>query len=210
MKKKIALVSLVAVLLLAGLAGAVYATVDHQVVQGQKLIGVGQLGKMTRSWGTVQFSQSFRFTNPDGVGEITITQVSVIKGDETVIYEGPFIRVRTVDDILVRTVITDPMSPHEIRYIGLRTYMWKGTADITDPSELEKNSNWYSIGWAHNQTNAPYTVEIAWEAEGAVNPLTGWQQTQRWENRPDDPITFHRMFAESPMVNLKQKKGLDD
>ena len=205
MKKKIALISLAAILLLSGIAGGVYAVSDHQPVRGEKLIGMSHLGTALRAGGNIIDTRwsGFRFTNPDGVGEITITQVSIIRGDETLIYEGPYIRVVTdINGNVDRTVITDPMTPHETRGIRLTQYMWDGPDD-PDEAELEDSDNWLDRSDALGLDFATYTVEIAWEAQGPVAPLTGWQVTSIEETRFGDE---YRYKYESQMVNLKQKK----
>ena len=200
MKKRILLVLLAAGLLATGLAGGVYAVSLHQPVKGEKLIGLAPLGTFEIPIGpwtrTTQRSSDFRFTNPDCVGEITITQVSIIRRDETVIYEGPFIRV----DGDVREVVETPMTPHETRRIMLIAYMWEGEG--VDPEDLTASDNWLSSYDALQQDIAGYTVEIAWEARGPVSPLTGWQQITTRESQDGEKYV---MRSESQMVNMKQK-----
>ncbi len=198
--KKVLLSLLAVILLLGGLAGAVYAVGDHQPAKDQKLVGVSNLGTKTFPWGSIELKPVFRFTNPDCVEEIAITKVSIIRANETVIYEGPYIGVTGPSNNPVRTVIAEPMSPHEVRIIVLFDYMWTGLG--VDYTNLTANDNWLTVGEALAQEAAQYTVEIEWEAEGAVNPLTGWQRTNRKEVRPDGT---YRMLAESQMVNLKQR-----
>ena len=200
MKKKVFLPLLAVTLLLGGLAGVVYAVGDHQPAKDQKLVGVGPMGTFTPG-PTVTQMTVFRFTNPDCVEEIAITKVSIISANETVIYEGPYISVEGSGADPVRTVIDEPMSPHEVRHIVLFFYMWTGEG--LDPTDLTANDNWLSVSDALAKGLAQYTVEIEWEAKGAVNPLTGWQQIQREEHRSDGT---YRMLADSQMVNLKQRR----
>lgn len=199
--KKVLLLLLPVILLLGGLAGAVYAVGEHQPAKDQKLVGVGHLGEKTYPWGSIKHQTVFRFTNPDCVEEIAITKVSIISENETVIYEGPYIDVTGPSNNPVRTVIDEPMSPHEVRNLPLFYYMWTGGG--LDPNDLTANDNWLSSSDAQDTDMAFYTLEVEWEAKGAVSPLIGWQQFRRQEYRSDGT---YRMAAESQMVNLKQRR----
>ncbi|MFC2123160.1 hypothetical protein ACFLRP_05700, partial [Bacteroidota bacterium] len=158
MKKKLSLSLLAVVFILAGFGGGVYAVGDHQPAKGEKLVGVSQLGTRTINEFPLikhELRSHFRITNPDCVAEINITKVSIIKGDETLIYEGPYIRIIGYGLSPAREVITEPMSPHEVRNIPLMYYMWTGEDDpnLTDPS------NWMTLTQAVQQGKANYTVE---------------------------------------------------
>jgi hypothetical protein len=63
-------------------------------VIGQKLIGIGQLGKVSTPRGTdVRYWSRFDFTNPDSVARIKIGCISIIRGDGEAIYDGPLLRL---------------------------------------------------------------------------------------------------------------------
>jgi len=128
MKKIIAIV-LTVVLIAGGLGGFVYATNGHTPMTGQKLVGMGVFGPDPPDG---FFDAVFTFTNPDGVSEITIEQISIISALGTVIYEGPYL------DSYGKPY-EDPMIPHAIRAIVLSNY-------ITEPPA-------HAMG---------YTVEIFW------------------------------------------------
>ncbi|MBA7648624.1 hypothetical protein ES703_56412 [subsurface metagenome] len=123
MKKIIAIV-LAVMLVAGGLGGFVYAnSSSHQPMTGEKLVGTGRLGLqpngewLSGSW--------FLFTNPDCVGKITIERISIIRGDGTVIYEGPLLElVRNGDgEVVDRIPITTPMKPHRIWGVPLGHFM---------------------------------------------------------------------------------------
>jgi len=199
--KKMSLILLAVVLLLAALAGGAYVDSDHQPVKGNKLIGVGQLGTH-EGIPYIEMWTHFGFTNPDCVEEITITKVSIIEENGDLVYEGPYISVTR--NGLTREVKTDPMNPHEIWGINLEVYMWTGLGDY--PENLTDPANWLTFGEAMAQPIKSYTVEIEWEAKGGVCPLTGWKTTKRidWVDG------LGGNMYQSQMVNMKQKKHKKD
>ena len=173
MKKKIVLSLLVVVLVLAGLSGGVYASNIHKANVGDKLVGLGSSGTFEIPSVLKEWSNSvFFFTNPDCINSIDITKISVIRGDGTVIYEGPFIWV-LLDG--TRVVVTEPMQPHQVRAISLASYMYKGTGEITDPN------SWLDIITAITQPSQSYTVEVSWKStakKASVCPLMGYWTTR--------------------------------
>ncbi len=113
MKKIIIAVVLAVVLIAGGLGGFVYASSNsHVPMTGQKLVGFGSC--MTD--GDIFFETVFMFTNPDGVGEIAIEQVSIIAPDGTVIHEGELLD--PAGNPLPMT-----LGPHEAGIIVLRDYV---------------------------------------------------------------------------------------
>ena len=199
MGKKIFLILLGVAILGAGFAGGVYA-VDHQPVQGEKLVGVGNVGTLSLPTQKLIGNSSFTFTNTDCVNEITITKVSIIKQpfglDPKVIYEGPFIQVGGDP---YRVVITT-MKPHAIWEISLASYMYTGA----NPNDLTDPENWLPDVAAINGYFERYTVEIEWEAGKGTCPLTGWQHTPLTVTDLCDNVrgTFD---SGGLMVNLEQK-----
>lgn len=190
--KKMSLIFLVCVLPLAAFAGGVYAEGDVHPVTANRLVGVGDLG--TLAGPNITIYTVFAFTNPDDVEEITITKVSIIEGNGDLVYDGPYIYV--TPDGTYREVKPDPMTPHEIWQIRLQAYMWTG---LGIPDDLTDVNNWMSRVDALNKELKAYTVEIEWEAKGAVAPLTGWQRTRRSDGEGV-------MMYESQMVNMKQRR----
>ena len=92
----------------------------------QKLIGVGQLGKINTPRGTeVRYWTRFDFTNPDCVADIIIERISLIRGDGEKIYGGPLLELErnAAGEVVKEKTITEPMKPHEIRSLMLRYFI---------------------------------------------------------------------------------------
>ncbi len=199
MKKKIIILLLVVVLAIGGLSGGVYA--KNKDNKGEKLVGLGSLGVL--QFGDIekdQYNSGFYFTNPDCVNSIEITKVSIIGGNGTVIYDGPYISVWIVAGEITREVIDRPMEPHEVWMIWLFNYMYQG-GDLTNPN------SWLDFPTAFNQPLQSYTVEIFWKSAGKGNtcPLVGFWTTQITQT---DPVTGQRtglLQTENQMVNMTQK-----
>lgn len=195
MKKGTALTLCAIVLLATMVAGGVYAVGDHQPMKGDKLIGAGFEGTFELPGTPAMPVQTryarYRITNPNCLDDITIEQVSIIRSDGTVMYEGPF--METLPFVspssplgwdVERQVKTEPMKPHESRFIFPQFLM---TDSITGE-------------WVHPILVAMgpmsiYTVEIKWTTKGKY-PLIGWQQ--QLEIRDGQ-----HTVSESPMVNMK-------
>jgi len=185
-KKKIIGIILAAVLVAAGLGGFAYATNNlHEPMTGQKLVGWGTLGTDDQN---AFFKSLFFFTNPDCVSEITIDRVSIFDLDGTVLYEGPLIAEFT--GVGQGTPYTEPMKPHEQRFIVLYQYLCDPGIDI------------------RSIPCAPYTVEIFWsKSHWRGLPLIGWS----WEEveKLDDAGNMIQSLSASvtEMVNMKQRVG---
>ena len=200
MRKIIAIV-LAVVLVAGGLGGFAYAQGTHQPVTGQKLVGVAQLGKTPTGHTSIGV---FRFTNPDCVSEIAIQQVSIMRGDGTVIYEGPYLATKIDEDgSISRTPIYGPMKPHGIRVVRL-DYLMKNP-DAADPDR------WLTREEAWELNIAPYTLEVFWTGTKQGCPLTGWAETGmgwRYETPPEwleGPVPYEsRGLSWSQMVNVEQ------
>ncbi|MFC1907199.1 hypothetical protein ACFLW8_03840 [Chloroflexota bacterium] len=193
MKKKVVLALLAVALLLSGVIGGVYAA-NHQPVDGEKLIGTGQLGVKSQ----MEFWSTFHFTNPNCEDEISVMQVSIIKHDPglgpLVVYEGPYINVKKTGGPPVRTVVTRPMMPHEKWWISLDQYMYLG-------GDLTASNSWLSEQAAHAQPLAHYTVEIGWEGKGRAHSPIGWQLYRR-NNWVGEQLSENRVLME--MVNISK------
>jgi hypothetical protein len=196
-KKKVAIALLAVVLLLAGLGGVVYAATDESV-HGDKLVGLAPLGSITQPDGIIRQYGVFYFTNPDCVNKITITQVSIMRMNGSIVYQGPFINAQPGQP---REVITRPMEPHEVWSIFLFNYMYKGTGELTDPN------SWLTSEEAQTQTAQSYTVEIFWRPSKKVTtcPLTGWQDSMVTKLDSSGNLIWTR-GSESQMVNMTQGK----
>jgi hypothetical protein len=192
MKKRLLLSLVIASLILGGLSGIVYAVGEHKPMHGEKLLGIGPLG--TQPSTGVTYNTLFLFTNPDDSEDITIERLSVIRGDGEPVYEGPLVRGFGENRVIIST-----MAPHEIMGINLRQLMWTGGGE---PDNVVDPDNWMSIDDAMAQRIWTYTVEIAWEAEGSVTPLTGWHRKIRSEPVGEE---WETTATEIPMVNLKQR-----
>lgn len=161
MKKIIAIVIAV-VMVVAGLGGFAYAQTAHQPMTGQKLVGWGQFGGLS---GTIQRWMRFYITNPDCVNEITIEQISIIRDDGTVIYEGPFLIVALDPNTgwpISRTPLTEPLKPHQGISFVLGPLM-------KDPA----TGQWLNGEQIRNLEIHEYTVEVFWSGSKKGSPLIG-------------------------------------
>lgn len=201
MKKLIGIV-LAVVLVAGGLGGFAYANNNsHEAATGQKLIGTGVVGKAETAGSIFYNHVTFRITNPDCVEDITITQMSIISGNGTAIYEGPCVRtVPDGDGEMVPVVMDRPMEPHEVWTIALVWCMPDG------------DGGWLDRVTAVTQPAHSYTLELAWEAKGSCCPLTGWQEWSKYQIRPGTtpPPEKYRFRSQGPMVNMKQRVGGGD
>jgi hypothetical protein len=125
---------------------------QHEPMTGQKLVGWGIYAMQDLGDGTyLDNGVLFSFTNPDCVSEITIDRVFMFGLDGNVIYDsadGWF------DNGLPWT---EPMKPHETRFIGLPSCLREPGATI-EPIPLTF-----------------VTVEIFWSGAKDGLPLIGWQ-----------------------------------
>lgn len=207
MKKKIVISLLVVVLVLAGLAGGVYAGGPHEAEWGNKLVGMGWMGTWTPvPYGKDYIHSVFSFANPDPVNSIEITKVSIIRADGTVVYEGPYIQVGVPpgETELVREIVTRPMEPHEIWGIASFFYMYKG-GELTDPD------SWLDSGEAFEQPFEQFTVEIFWRptTKSPTCPLIGWQDNVVGHCDPSSGIPDYLLGdarTACPMINVTQGK----
>ena len=135
-------------------------------------------------------------TNPDCVGEITIERISIIRGDGTVVYEGPLLKQIVEDGEVVDSRPITTLKPHEIRGINLQWFM---------PDPEDPDHQWMSRWEALLLPLASYTVEVFWTAPGKGLPLTGWAYKKTAmideEGIPIDLLTE----VATQMVNMKQK-----
>ena len=194
MKKRLFLVLTVVVLLIAVICGIVYAQVEHQTVQGSKLVGTGKLGMEEWPGGNTKHWTTFRFTNPDCTENITITQISITRSahrQAEVVYEGPhrYQRVDEYGNIIESRIVDRQIAPHEVWEIHLSRLIPDGSGWWLPEPEARK-TGLYS-----------YSVEISWEAPKETSPLIGWQVSELLIVGPD---WHYRTSRESSMVNLEQ------
>jgi len=183
MKKKILLGLLVAVLLAAGLAGGAYAAI-HEPVKGDKLIGFGSQGAVSP---TLHDSSVFFFTNPDCVNNIVIERVSIVRGNGTVVYEGPYLQILPDGTREPRPVL----KPHMQFKIELWNWMPDGSG------------GWLSEEQAREVPIAGYTVEIEWNAKGETLPPMGYGQRTQITIIPGQPANTTAHYI--PMENMRQE-----
>ena len=175
---------------------AIIEPVPHESMTGQKLVGKGANGTADLPDIQISLDTSFFFTNPDCVAEITIERISIIRDDGNAIYEGPLLQqitgagLEVVDD----TPWTEPMKPHEIRYIFLQSY-------FADPGDPEHDwMNWYEAGALPVRS---YTVEIFWTHTGKKGlPLTGWTYESVFKTMGE--VVTDKGFG-TQMVNMEQE-----
>jgi hypothetical protein len=168
--RKTIIMTLVVVLLCSAFGGFVYAQSNsHDPMKGQKLLGVGTLGRHANIDGGEILSQAFsQITNPSCEDEITIERIALIRGDGTVIYEGPFLRlVRDENDNVIEEIpIIDPIQPHQFRGVTLWRFM-------KDPDSQDPN-RWLTLQEALDLPVRYYTLEVMWSGGKQEMPLTGW------------------------------------
>jgi hypothetical protein len=206
MKKLLGISLLVLVLILAVLAGGVYANNPGKIESGNKLVGLGILGSNDDpDFGKTRTASWIVFTNPDPVNGIKITKFSVIRQDGTIMYEGPYLKLSPPppgEIKIVREIITE-IGPHEIWGLGMFNWMYKG-GEITDPD------SWYDMWEAYDQAGGIYTVEIHWQpsTKAPTCALIGWEQ-QTWTCDPPSGAlnwSWPTARTESPLINVKYGK----
>ena len=204
MKKKILLITLVVCLVFGGISGVIYASGEHESLQGQKLVGVVSMGTITNTeLGDYRIMPYFQITNSDCENPITIKRLSVLDGDGNPIYEGPLVTVAWNNDLgyHVREIITT-MSPHQIIQSFLHLYMWIGgdSEDWTNPN------NWSTDPAYLDGPTVRYTFEITWEAKSSTAPLIGWLISWTSIKKVEGEYTTYRdQSKQSPMINVEQK-----
>jgi len=184
MKKKKLLTLLVIGMLVSGFAGAVYAMGEHNPAHGDKLVGFGTLGTVSP---TLKDSSVFFFTNPDCVNDIVIKRVSIISGNGTAVYEGPYLQILPDDTREPRRVL----KPHMQFKIALWDWM---------PDE---SGGWLSEDEARELPIRGYTVEIEWIAEKETLPPMGYGQRTQITVIPNQPSKIACHYI--PMENMMQK-----
>ncbi len=209
--KKVIAILLAVVLVVGGLGAFAYAQGTHEPMKGDKLIGIGSLGsKFLHAEIYNGFWTGFSLTNPDGVSEITIERISIIRGDSTVIYEGPLLHQKVVDNEVVESIPITTLKPHEIHHISLQWYM-------PDPDDLDHE-------WMNGFSEARllplvgYTVEIFWTAPKKGLLLIGWAYQQHgFLNAEGVPLMSEEGIYVgvvtgfgTPMVNMEQEFEPED
>lgn len=189
--KRIIAILLAVVLVAGGLGSFAYAQVNgHEPMTGQKLVGHGAYGVFPpEEDGTyLEVAGSFTVTNPDCVSEITIDRVSIFDMDGTVVYEGDLFTVDWEGGELVPTYCTEPLKPHEQRWIEVDSTM----------CYLRDQGYWEG-------DHIFFTVEIFWgwtDQKGL--PLIGWAGTRVAKRAADGHIMEFQSGSQSPMVNMEQ------
>lgn len=180
MKKIIAVLLALVLLVVGGLGGIAYAQDNsHEPMTGEKLVGLGPCGIAPG----MLFYTNFALTNPDCVSAIAIERLSVIGADGTVIYEGPPLIGMQGEEL------TTPLEPHQSVDIQLPYYVVGGSANPID--------------WPDAMI---YTVEVFWTGTKSGLPLTGW--TAIYTIAIDDAgniVEGLSTASSSQMVNIDQK-----
>ncbi|MFC1920007.1 hypothetical protein ACFLWX_04370 [Chloroflexota bacterium] len=138
MKRIIATIILVTVLLVGGVGGYAYAEVAHPPMEGDKLLGIFTHGTvtLTQVGDEIRYTSWFTITNPDCTSSITIDRVSIIRSDGTVIYDSS-------TDGLPTGWLSYSILPHEIRLLSMGQHI---------PIE---------------EALAHYTLEVSWHGKGS-------------------------------------------
>ncbi len=191
MKKLIAIV-LAVVLVAGGLGGFAYAQVNssHVPMTGQKLVGHGAYGVFPpEEDGTyLEVAGSFTVTNPDCVSEITIDRISIFDFDGIVIYEGDLFEVDWEGGEPVVTYWTEPLKPHEQRWIEVDSTM----------IYLRDQDYWEG-------DHIFFTVEIFWSwTDKQGLPLIGWAGGRIAKRDAEGHIIEFQSGSATQMVNMEQ------
>jgi len=172
-------VLLAVVLVAGGLGGVACGQANkYEPIPEQKLLGMGFYGTEPFDEGTVLFRPMFVFTNPDSVSKITIDHISIFAEDGEVMYEGPLLHSDG------RTPWTEPMEPHETRFVIAFPEGMPMLPDLTMP------------------LNA-ITVEILWSSIDEGLPLTGWQQSGCLRFDAEGNLVDAGAVWETQMVNME-------
>jgi len=201
--KKVALVLVLVICLVALVAGGVTTLAQgdlHEPMVGKKLVGAGYLGYVELPHAQqMQWNIShFVMTNPDCVENITIERLSIIRGDGTLIYEGPFYATygvrnetnRTVDvNNVIREEVTT-LAPHDTVDVVLAFIMPDGA------------DGWLSYGDAMNLFVYGYTVEVFYSTKGLE--LIGFAEHTKLVYEASLQLRTHALWS-TPMVNMEQQ-----
>lgn len=206
MKKRILV--LIAVGLVALVAGGVTALAQgdsHQPMIGQKLVGIGGIGRYeilpSETW-TID-NTVFRITNADCARDVTIEKLCILDSEGNPVYEGPFQKVTpevilvpddpdyvTVDiDSVTRETLTT-LGPHEGVDVVLSFWVPDGSG------------GWLSASDAAIAIIRNYTVEIYYSTARGGLGLVGQAEYFEAQFLPSG-LTFDSKWS-VPMVNLKQ------
>ena len=179
--KKIIAVLLAVVLIAGGLGGFACAQGDeYGPMPEQKLVGMGFYGTEPFGDGTMVFTPMFVFSNLDDASEITINRISIFAENGEVWYEGPLLHWRD------QTLWTEPMEPHETRFVQAFPPSMPMLPDLTGP------------------LNA-ITIEISWSSIEEGLALTGWQQCGFQRFDAEENLIDLQAVLEIQMVNMEQK-----
>lgn len=171
-----------------------------------KLVGVAPFGRWHEPGTpntTFQLSlATIRITNPNCDVPINLTQMSLIRHDGLLIYEGPFLAT----GVATRTPV-DQMLPHRSFACQLRYCFPVATAvaciyGFPDPNDA---THWLNMTQIATQAIAMYTVEIEWSAaaQEAQPPIAFLHE----ENlRHVSNALAHTSGSASQMVSLKHYK----
>lgn len=171
-----------------------------------KLVGVVALGcweEPNVKWLELRIP-AIRITNPNCAIPIAVTQMSIIRHDEKVIYEGPFLATGGPGT----RIPVDSLSPHmscgcQLRYcipVNFSPSVTKTHYGFPDPGQA---SHWLDAGQAVTQHPALYTVEIEWWAAGQeAHPLIGFKLEENLRTDHNFKLLWTSM-SETQMVNLK-------
>lgn len=196
MKKIIAIV-LAVVLVGGGFGGFAYAQSQHELMTGQKLIGLGGHGTVDIPGAHLFFTSHFSITNPDCVSEITIKRISIIREDGMLIYEGPLLRQEVVGVEVVESIpLTEPMKPHQREIVAVQYYF----PDPDDPDH-----EWMNRDEANALPADAYTLEIFWtKSHRRGLPLIGWSDQMKFKRLLPDGEYMESGYR-AQMVNMRQE-----
>ncbi len=180
MKRLMITILLTVLLVVCGLGSTACAQANrYDAMFEQKLVGMGFYGTEPFGDRTLLFRPSFVFTNPDGVSKISIERISIFAENGEVWYDGPLLHCSDG-----KTLWTDPMEPHETRFINAFPECMPMLPDLTIP------------------LNA-ITIEIVWSSIEEGLALTGWQQSGCLNYDAEGNLIDFQAVWETQMVNME-------
>jgi hypothetical protein len=180
-----------------------------------KLVGVVAIGTWTESGTPVTHEvclATIRITNPNCDIPIKLTQLSIIRDDGIVTYEGPFLSTPSNSGakITLEQLLPHCSSACQLRYcmpITLVTATTKTDYGFPDPNQTATGTtHWLTALQAVQARIRQYTVEIEWwaAAQEAHPPIAFLQQLNVHTDAAGQP-QWSSMSSE-PMVILKHYK----
>jgi hypothetical protein len=197
-----AMILRLAVMVIAG--SAVYASSLVQPAEAYKLSGSAVLGRAQVSEGqeaqTVCLNPHFLIWNPDSENEVNIARLTILQGDGTVIYDGPFRQLLPEPEVIstghtaLESLNVTRLTPHQ--YAAVTPVQWVRSYDGGQP-------DWAA---ALNVPSTAYSVEVHWTTAGGGLPLRGTVVTEEIHTVRDSDGKIVKMNSSSSRVEMENAR----